>query len=241
MFKRLLIFIFTLCLLVLIWQQSQQLILSFFVLFPLLLFPLFFHWRRKDLVYFLLSAIFTLILFAVQATQFPAIEMGLLGLGFLAFLGVLSLYQRQWMLARDFELRKCKEASSELKNLEEKHESRSESLRHLERQVAGLMNLYEIAKDFGECLSLRCIADIMSEKILPEMPCERMVLALHPKQSDLQMIPYEFVITANQVEEKEGGANPRRIDCAHPGLKLKSNDPSRQAMDFSASHKWFSF
>jgi len=56
MLRRGLIFLLFLCLGTVIWVQSKELLLYFYVLFPALLFPLFYFYERGERVFFMISA-----------------------------------------------------------------------------------------------------------------------------------------------------------------------------------------
>ena len=66
-----------------------------------------------------------------------------------------------------------------------KYNARMESLTHLERQVTGLLNLFEMAKDFNECLSFEELTEIMAKKMAPEVPFDSLnliVTGLRPEE-----------------------------------------------------------
>ena len=59
----------------------------------------------------------------------------------------------------------CKETEV----LHEKTRARLDSLKHLEGRVNGLVKLFEIARDFNECLNFSEILSVIDQKIVPEL------------------------------------------------------------------------
>jgi len=62
--------------------------------------------------------------------------------------------------------------------LKDKYDARDESLSHLERQVTGLLNLFEVARDFNECLSYGELMAILDKKVRSEIPYKFLSLAV---------------------------------------------------------------
>lgn len=78
-------------------------------------------------------------------------------------------YERKWhQKLIETETAKLKTAN-EKSALEERFEVRMESLSHLERQVSGLVKLFEMARDFNECLSFSSLNITIDQKIALEL------------------------------------------------------------------------
>ena len=95
-----------------------------------------------------------------------------------ASFGLLAYYQHLLEKTLHEENRSCKLNLEELEDLKRKHVTRVESLHHLEKQVASLINLFEIARDFNECLDLKETVNILYKKVMPEIAFERAELIL---------------------------------------------------------------
>jgi diguanylate cyclase (GGDEF)-like protein len=93
------------------------------------------------------------------------------------FLGVI-LYVRRWNLRiSEAEARKAlvkKDAGA----IHERYEARMESLFHLEQRVCGLSKLFEIARDFNECLSFSDLLNVLDQKISDELHFDKGTIAL---------------------------------------------------------------
>ena len=61
----------------------------------------------------------------------------------------------------------------EAEALQERRQARMESLRHLEQRVVGLIHLFEIARDFNECLDFSEMLSVLDQKIAPEFSFAR--------------------------------------------------------------------
>ncbi len=95
----------------------------------------------------------------------------------LALYGVF-LYQRNWSRSvREVEQKKqlmFKEAGA----LQERYQVRIESLKHLEQRVSSLVHLFEIARDFNECLNFVEMLSVIDQKIAQELSFSRGALIL---------------------------------------------------------------
>ncbi|MBI4373010.1 MAG: sensor domain-containing diguanylate cyclase [Candidatus Omnitrophica bacterium] len=91
----------------------------------------------------------------------------------LLILGEAFLYQRSWnrKIAEIESKKRLMRKESEA--LEERYAERLESLRHLERRVNGLSHLFEMARDFSECLDFSSIISILDRKMAPELSFTR--------------------------------------------------------------------
>ncbi len=99
-----------------------------------------------------------------------------------AFLFVGFCYYR-WELKRFHErARESKEnIRKNLESFQAKYQTRLGSLRHLEVQVSSLMNLFEIARDFSECMDFKTLAEFLLKKLRSELIFEKMEIFLTPR------------------------------------------------------------
>ena len=74
----------------------------------------------------------------------------------------------------DSETLQVQTVQADLHALQKKYDSRRENLQNLEKQVSSLMEIFEIARDFSECISFEAMADLLNKKIMPELPFQRM-------------------------------------------------------------------
>ena len=68
----------------------------------------------------------------------------------------------------------CKETEA----LAQRHLVRMESLKHLEERVNGLIQLFEMARDFNECLDFSETFSVLDQKIAPELSFARGTIIL---------------------------------------------------------------
>ncbi|MBI4358655.1 MAG: GGDEF domain-containing protein [Candidatus Omnitrophica bacterium] len=95
-------------------------------------------------------------------------------IGLYAFaLWVVQRYRDVWnRKIEGIELQK-REMEKETKTLEERHLTRLESLKHLEKRVNGLVHLFEIARHFNECLDFSRLISILNVEIVREVSFTR--------------------------------------------------------------------
>ena len=62
--------------------------------------------------------------------------------------------------------------------LQERFQTRMESLKHLEGRVNGLIHLFEAARDFNECLDFSQLLMVLNQRIVPELSSARGTLIL---------------------------------------------------------------
>ena len=152
--------------------KATGLALTFYILFPLLIIPAL-------LLIVVFPRLWGLPMAALAVSYFfyalshLSLETVLLGAGSFALIGAFFLYRDHWqrVLVRQTSL--SGQALEELTLLQQKHHSRLESLHHLEKQVAGLLSLFEIARDFNDSLSYEAMQDLLSKRVLPELPFQR--------------------------------------------------------------------
>ncbi len=201
MFKRRLIFIVFLCLAVNVCIQSEDIFLAYYAFFPLLMIALFFFLEEQYRPFFLKAAFVVSGIYFVYLVRRPSFEAVLFGMGNLLFMGTFFLYRRMWAGRLQLESDQCGVALREFEALKEKHRSRLESLHHLEKQVGGLLNLFEIARDFNDCLSFEGMAQMLFERVMPQLPFKRFRMILLEKGVSQASIQKIFSITQHGFEE----------------------------------------
>ena len=185
MFKRVASLLAILALTLAVTVKGIGLALSYCVLFPLfsisaLIFPEFFPLLIWGLFMLAIAASYL-----VYAAMHPSVETGILGACFLFFMAASLLYRRHWQRVLVREKGGAQRALQELEQLKQKHHSRLESLHHLEKQVVGLLGLFEIARDFNDSLSFEAIQDILQKRVVPELPFRRLRLFLFEPNQDI--------------------------------------------------------
>ncbi len=163
-----------------VWQ-SQEIILAYYLLSTIWLLPLYYFFKEKVYVLLVISAVGIIllhgwffridphprmiILWAVQALLF---------FGFCYYYGELKRFQDRAQESKE-NVRKS------LESFQAKYQTRLTSLRHLEVQVSSLMNLFEIARDFSECMDFNTLAEFLLKKLRSELAFEKMQIFLMPR------------------------------------------------------------
>lgn len=178
MLKRNLIFVIFLFMLPAVYFKTLDLKLSYYVFSTLLALPLLYFYTEKSRACFWggLGLFFFFEVF-YMLRDFES-EILLLFLGHAGFIGLFVLYYKRWERRVEKENNRNKDMLREWEILKHKHQHRLDNLQHLEKQAASLMDLFEIARDFSECLSYSMLADALHKKVRPELPFARMELAL---------------------------------------------------------------
>lgn len=209
MLKRGLIFIGVISLAIAVFAEGEQLILYFFVLFPLLLFPIFYYMDRRDFFFFASISV-TVFVFVLYAVRYRLIEMAGFGFCLASLFAAVLYYRNRWSREYQLEASHLDNLVRELETLRNKHHSRLESLHHLEKQVAGLLDLFEIARDFSECLSFDGLADILYKKVMPELPFDRLRLLFVEKAGE-GSVCRAFSVSAEGVQSSSEELAPHEL------------------------------
>ena len=134
--------------------------------------------------------------------------------------GALAYYRRMWGTGLRQEESRTATAQKDLADLKQRHATREESLLHLEKQVASLINLFEIARDFNECLDLKEITQILFKKVLAELPFERAELVLVDPGKNPPSISKIYAVSKMGIEERssvaQGAEEEEWIKKAYP-------------------------
>jgi len=187
-----------------VWQ-SREIILAYYLLSALWILPLFYFLKERA---YALLAISTLgiillhgwffridphprmmVLWAVQAILFA---------GFFYYHRELKRFQCRTQESKE-NVRKG------LESFQAKYQTRLTSLRHLEVQVSSLMNLFEIARDFSECMDFNTLAEFLLKKLRSELAFEKMQIFLMPRAIPGKGVPLVKVYSMLQegVQEEE--------------------------------------
>ena len=172
MFKRPAAFLGFLAFVVFVTLKGMGLALSYYILFPVLFFPVLISVEAFPR-FWGVGACAAACAYLFFALSHPRIETGFLGVGGFGLMAAYFLYRMHWQRVLEREAMLSKKAFDELMQLKQKHHSRLESLHHLEKQVAGLLELFEIARDFNDSLSYEAIQEILIKRVMPELPFRR--------------------------------------------------------------------
>ena len=163
-----------------VWQ-SQEIILAYYLLSVLWLLPLYYFFQEKVYGFLAVSALGILLLHGWFFRIDPHPRMLLLwAVQALLFSGFCYYH---WELKR-FQTRAQESKEIVRKSFESfqaKYQTRLGSLRHLEAQVSSLMNLFEIARDFSECMDFNTLAEFLLKKLRSELVFEKMQIFLMPR------------------------------------------------------------
>lgn len=234
MFKKFLILFIYSLLAFAVCVQAETFFLSFYVLFPILFFPIIYffeQWRNRGLLIVLIECFFVFFLYWFRNLTW---EMSLFGFGICALSAGFYFYRRHWRQQLfDVQQLDVKE-KDELEQFQQKHTARLESLHHLEKQVASLMDLFEIARDFSEGLSFESLADLIYREVLPELPFKNFQIdILHERMSSVDgwKLQRLIIVSDQGVSDKYFGTWDIPADILQQILETKSM--------VTASNIWF--
>ncbi len=204
----------------LVFALSSKLVLTFFILYPFFLFPYFFPTQDRSPKLDRIFLVFAGLSYIGFLIFHFSIEMIVLGILQASFAFIMILYRRHWI----FQLRDAIDQKEiilrDLETFNKKFDSRMSSLQHLEKQVAGLLDLFEIAKDFGEYLSYQGITDILSKRVKPLFPFKSLTLLLVNLKPDAKEKFYRYSIDDSGVKLVEDPLLPMEQEALE---KLKTN------------------
>ncbi len=205
-------------------QKAVSAPLAYFAFFPIAFVAIFYFFDLKDWLFlsFSVALVFTAYFSRNPSILFRQETIGLFASGVASF-AFLVYYRWVWQRMLKGEEGRCETARSELADLKQKHSTRVESLLHLEKQVASLINLFEIARDFNECLDLKETAQILYKKVLPELSFEQGELVLLTPEKTPPQVSKAITISSLGVEEKpQAGADPTEQEWIEKTLKEKN-------------------
>lgn len=186
---------------VVIYAESQKLPLAYYI-FPLfLIFPLFYFYHSGDKRSLIVAGLLIAVFLLLKIRHLPA-GSWLYLLGYPFVFGLLIFYRRLWSTTLLRQETLVRRNQGELETLRQKYNVRVESLKRLEKQVSSLVELFEVARDFSECLSFDPLVKLLREKVRPELPFFEMEFVLiHSHGETFEMDRY-FVIREDVAAEK---------------------------------------
>ncbi len=173
----------------------------------LLVFYLYLSGERISGLILVLLMVF-LIVYGVEQTKNSAYLILIFISGLCSW--VLFFYQKYWnRQIQDIEL-KLGIALKDKKALDERHHARIESLKHLEERVNGLVHLFEIARDFNECISFAEVSAVLEQKISKVLTFQRATLILKNNFSKSNKHWFSF---GNQKREEDQVSETFSSEC----------------------------
>jgi diguanylate cyclase (GGDEF)-like protein len=203
MLKRILVLAGFVILVITVCVQTEELRLSFYVLFPVLLLAALIHFEEEYRLFLPLTLLAAGILYLSYLARFPSLEMLVFGVGHALFLTAFVFHRNSYQKELLGETVLCENSLRELENLKQKHHSRLESLHHLEKQVAGLLDLFEIARDFNDCLSFDAIKEILIQRVQPEIPFKELKMILLDKKAEPLVAERVIAVAGKQTKDYE--------------------------------------
>ena len=181
--------------------QSARIFLMFYILFPMLFFPVFYFYDsgERRLALGCLAAAAGFYFYFLFHHPYP--EMVLLGLGSVALLAALVVSRRLCQAEADRTFKKMEENCADLNTMKEKYQVRLDNLNRLEKQVLSLMEIFEIARDFSGALKMEVLCRLIYERVLPELPFKRMRFILAAENAESITCERYFLIQDGGVEE----------------------------------------
>jgi len=157
-------------------SQDRSLYFSTYII-VLCIFLMYFYFQG-DYISFALASALLIIHFFVKLLLSG--EASYIWVGFVfVFVGFYCAYDYfLWHSQIKLSLEKRDRSSEEIQKLKERFESKEESVRRLEQQVMDIVRLFEIAKEFNECLVNKDLAEVILQKVLPSVPFARGTLIL---------------------------------------------------------------
>ena len=168
-----------------VWQ-SQEVILAYYLLSTFWLMPLFYFWKSRTYPILVFATLGVLCLHGYFFLLNPSPRIVTLAIFQVFLFAGFSYY---WWELKRFHDRAVDSKEHIRKNLESfqaKYQTRLGSLRHLEIQVSSLMNLFEIARDFSECMDFKTLAEFLLKKLRSELVFEKMAIYLLPRSGPSQ-------------------------------------------------------
>ncbi len=176
MLRSLLVFIVFCVLSFMFTRQSLEFPVFHFLLSPFWSLPFFYWWSEKQTRFLIIG----LIVFSSWQIYFGIHA----GWSHLAVLWVLcaAIVAALVTVKKIFEIRihqrtaKVSEKNRELDASRKKYESRQQSLEHLERQVASLLNLFEIARELSEAIDFSGLAENLAKSLKNEIEFGKVII-----------------------------------------------------------------
>ncbi len=202
MFKSRLIFSLFIAMIPVIFFKATDLYLSYFIYSTFLLFFCSLLYLEQDRILFRAAVGLFAMMDLLNIFREKSYEAVGLIIVHALVLGCLVYYRKSNFQKLKTEINKNDEILKEWETLKKKHQNRLENLRHLEKQSASLMDLYEMASDFNECLSFAVLTEQLSKNVKAEMPFKEMLLIIENTPEDLTVYKIGSK-TAKQIPQVE--------------------------------------
>ncbi len=176
---------------------SKEISLYYYIMSTICVFPVYYFLKERAWIFFTLSGLIWVGLHSFFFYKQPAIRILIL---FFLQSGIASA-----LLLYHWELKKLQfrvldsEAivQKKLNDFQAKYQVRMQSLRHLEEQVSSLVNLFEIARDFSECMDFLTLSEFLLKKIRVNLQFKEMQIILYPSEFDASAKQAKFYIMEN--------------------------------------------
>ena len=146
---------------------------------PFIWLLIFYLSLKGEKIFTALAILSTFFLVFYAAEQAKSLEhIFLLVIGGFCFL-CFYYYQKYWSKQIEETEMRLGVVLKDKKALDERHRARIDSLRHLEERVNGLVHLFEIARDFNECISFSELLSVLDQKISQALKFRRATLILN--------------------------------------------------------------
>ncbi|OGW79392.1 MAG: hypothetical protein A3G33_03370 [Omnitrophica bacterium RIFCSPLOWO2_12_FULL_44_17] len=140
----------------------------FFFLPPFFLIMLVL-WMRKQMALLIFVANLLLLAMAISLIKTMNLFYLVIPVAISGLLCTYYLHQKIWekTILRSGE--KKQNTINEMQAIKDRYDARIESLNYLERQVSGLIKVFEMARDFNDCLSFSELLQAIDRKMTPEV------------------------------------------------------------------------
>jgi len=163
-----------------VWQ-SREIILAYYLLSTIWLLPLYYFFKEKAYGLLVVSAIGIILLHGWFFRMDPHSRMIVLWAVQILLFSGFCYYHKELKRFQDRAQESKENVRKSLESFQAKYQTRLSSLRHLEVQVSNLMNLFEIARDFSECMDFNTLAEFLLKKLRSELAFEKMQIFLMPR------------------------------------------------------------
>ena len=187
-----------------VWQ-SQEIILAYYLLSTLWLLPLYYFLKEKAYEFLAVSALGVLLLHGWFFRMDPHPRMFALWAIQALLFSSFCYYRLELKRLQDRAQEAKENVRKSLESFQTKYQTRLGSLRHLEVQVSSLMNLFEIARDFSECMDFNTLAEFLLKKLRNELAFEKMQIFLTsplPEKKDSPVKVYSMLSEGVREEER---------------------------------------
>ena len=172
--------------------------------------PLFvLYFLNEGEPYFLAA---TLVLTAFSAAAKVITSGNLLILHFFSALGLMCaaglVYRSEWKKLLAASLEAKGKSAEEHHVLEQKYKDRESNVRDMTRQVNEISTLYELAKEFNDCLSYESLIEALRKKIFVGLSFKKAELLVFAAEGDLPSVVRKFTLhEGGTAEEDEAKAD----------------------------------